>query len=62
MWKLLAAVGGKFTISNRNLQEINQDVGIHITHDATTDTFTLQLRKIPKTKKVESSLILPSMN
>ena len=46
LWKLLAAVGGKFTITNKELQAVNRDVGIRITHTESTDTFTLQLHKI----------------
>lgn len=50
LWKLLAAVGGKITISDREINTINPDVGIHIEHNSAADTFTLSLRKIPAKK------------
>ncbi len=56
LWKLLALVGGRYEISNREVNTINPDVGIHIAHKQSTDTFTLSLVKVPK--KVDSNIIL----
>lgn len=59
MWKLLAAVGGKFTITNKDLETINTRVGIQIDHNSTTDTFTLQLHKVLQPRPQSDIIKIP---
>ncbi len=59
LWKLLAAVGGKFTITNRELNSINRDVAIRIDHIESTDTFVLQLKKTRQKKGLSDIIITP---
>jgi len=62
LWKLLHVVGGKFEITNRDLETLNRDVGIRITHNSLTDTFTLELHRIPQMHRAKSKIIqLPGM-
>ncbi len=59
IWKLLATQkGGKFTITNRELETFRSDAVIKIDYDPALDSFTLSLKKIPNA--VESpNIILP---
>lgn len=61
MWRMLAALGGKFTVTNADVNSVNQAVGIHITHSEKRDEFTLRLKKIPK-PAAPSLIIQPGMN
>ena len=59
LWKLLAAVGGKFTITNRELKNINRNVAIRIDHIESTDTFVLQLQRTNQKKPLSDIIITP---
>ena len=59
LWKLLAAVGGKFTITNRELETIDRTVGIGIEHNEATDTFVLQLHKVNQKEPLSDIIITP---
>ncbi len=59
LWKLLAAVGGKFTITNRELESVNREVGIRIDHHEATDTFVLQLHRVNQKKPLSDIIITP---
>ncbi len=61
LWRLLKAVGGKFVISNKDLEATNRTIGIRIDHIESTDTFVLQLHKIIQPKP-ESNIIRLSQN
>ncbi len=58
VWKMLTLLGGKFTISEREVERINKDA-IRIQHDPATHTFVFTLCK---TEENKSNLILPNMN
>lgn len=55
IWKMLAALGGKFTISDREINRATPDA-IRIDWDGATQTFVLTLCKA----KEETSLIMPN--
>ncbi|MCK9482792.1 MAG: hypothetical protein WC372_10985 [Candidatus Neomarinimicrobiota bacterium] len=57
LWKLLHAVGGKFSISTRNLNNFEQDKAIKIDYDIGSDTFTLSLTRVKPEE--ESRIIVP---
>ena len=61
LWKLLKAVGGTITITNRELEIIDKDMGIRITHTESTDTFTLTLHKIaqPIARAKAAGIVMP---
>lgn len=58
IWKMLAALGGKFTISEKYLNEVNDDA-IKIQHDPSTKTFIFTSIRAAKGN---SRLILPNLN
>ncbi len=58
IWKLLAAVGGKFTISNKELETFRSDAAIKIDYNEILDNFTLSLKRLPNAKE-SSNIILP---
>ncbi len=59
LWKMLAALGGKFTVTDREIQELaNSKVAIKIDYTQSDDLYTLQLAKVSDDKPA-SSLILP---
>ncbi len=63
LWYMLKALGGKFEITNRELETLNRDLGIRITHHAIEDKFTLELHKILQPVPKKSKIIrLPQLS
>ena len=56
LWLMLHALGGKFEVSNADITTVNQEVGIRIDHNSTTDKFTLSLQRLQE--KQQSNIII----
>ncbi len=59
IWKMLKDLGGKFVITEHELNQVKEEA-IRIDYDAAGQAFVLRLCKTPKS--VESKIITPGMN
>lgn len=60
IWAMLKQLGGKFVISEREVERTNTEDAIRIDHDPSIQTFTMSIHKV-KNKK-DSLIIQPGMN
>ena len=61
IWYMLKALGGKFKISYKDLQTVNQDVAIRVDHTESDDTFLLSLQRLADMAK-DNSVVIDTHN
>lgn len=63
VWKMLKALGGTFTISNRELDIIDPNIAVRVDHQASTDTFKFTLQRLNDIVKDKNKIIIaPDFN
>lgn len=61
MWRMLAALGGKFVVKAADIETIRSNAAIKIDHVESRDEFVFRLVRVPEAPK-KSLIIAPRMN
>ncbi len=61
MWRMLAALGGKFVVKASDVESIRSNAAIKIDHIESRDEFVFRLVRAPEAPK-QSLIITPGMN
>ena len=61
MWRMLAALGGKFVVKASDVESIRSNAAIKIDHVESKDEFIFRLVRMPEAPK-QSLIITPGMN
>lgn len=61
MWRMLAALGGKFVVKASDIESLKANSAIKIDHVESRDEFIFRLVRMPDAPK-ESLIITPGMN
>lgn len=61
MWRMLAALGGKFTVKAKDIEQVKANSAIKIDHIEARDEFVFRLIRMPEAPK-QSLIITPVMN
>ena len=61
MWRMLAALGGKFVVKASDIETVRSNAAIKIDHVASRDVFVFRLIRMSEAPK-QSLIITPGMN
>ena len=62
MYRMLAALGGKFLVKAVDVEQVNAGTAIKIDYTESTDEFTFRLVRTKDVEKKPSLIITPGMN